>query len=157
VQSSRIPLALAVGSPGGTLHPFAGNAWRPTKLENAQLASKESPIFSQWRSAATLAVVLPLVYQSNPFHYCHSTGEVCRGRLVRRGKLSPPVGAFAFLHSNNNVPQLLALACRVLPCLRAYFHFNWIVSSSVSMDVGDVVGAHHQRIRESSAAAVVLL
>ena len=104
-------------------------------------------IFSPWRSAATACLRLSPCPSEQFFPLLSSTGEVCRGG-------SPPAGAFAFLHSNNKVPRLLALACRVLPCSRAYFRSNWIVSLSVSMGVGD--GAAQQRIKESSAAAVAL-
>jgi hypothetical protein len=154
VRAPRVPVALAVGSVGGTLHPCEGNAWRPTKLENAQLASTESLFSARGVLLPLLTVVRPLVYQSNSFHYCHSTREVCRGGLVHCRKAFPACGCICFLHSNNNVPQSLALACRVLPCSRAYFRSNWIVSLSVSMGVGD--GAAQQRIKESSATAVAL-
>jgi len=93
-------------------------------------------IFSPWRSAATAYRRPSPVYQSNSFHYCHSTREVCRGGLVHCRKAFPACGCICFLHSNNNVPQSLALACRILPCSGTYFRSNWIVLSFVSMGVG---------------------
>jgi hypothetical protein len=137
VRSPRVPVALAVGSVGGTLHSCTGNAWRPTKLENAPLASTESLFSARGVLLPLLTVVRPLVYPSNSFHYCLSTREVCRGGLVHCRKAFPACECICFLHSNNNVPQSLALAYRILPRSGTYFRSNWIVLSSVSMGVGE--------------------
>jgi hypothetical protein len=89
VRSPRVPVALAVGSVGSTLHPCAGNAWRPHKTGKCPVSKQRVSISARGVLLPLLTVVRPLVYQSNSFHYCHSAGEACLDGLVHRRKSFP--------------------------------------------------------------------
>ena len=153
MRSPRVPVVLAVGSVDSTLHSCTGNAWRPTKLENAQLASTESLFSARGVLLPLLTVVRPLSIRAILSIIVIAPGRYAGAASCIAGKLSPPVGAFAFsiqttmCHSRW---RWLAGSCRVQELISVligsyYRSYQWVWG-----------GAHQQRIKESSETAVAL-
>jgi hypothetical protein len=85
------------------------------------------PIFSQWRSAAT-AYRRPSPCLSEKFFPLLSKRRGgMPGRHRHPRKAFPACGCICFSPLKQQCPSGWRMACRVLPCLGAYFRSNWIV------------------------------